>query len=431
MKIDKLVLKNYRCYKELELYFNENITVIVGNNGAGKTAILDAIAVSLGTFFNKLDGVKGLSIDKKDARLEAYQMGESFDVQPQFPVNISMTGFFDEEEITWSRSLNGKNGNTTIIDAKQMINISNDYQRRLRLGDKDVILPIIAYYGTGRLWDYHRQKKVGIFKENTKTNGYIDCLSGTANVKLMMNWFRKKTIQASKKSGDENELNIVCQAISECYSKFAGYENVEISLNLDTNDLECLYEDREGGKMKMPLSQMSDGYKSTLSLVADIAYRMAVLNPQLEEKVLKMTEGVVLIDEIDLHLHPAWQQRILEDLRTIFPKVQFIVTTHAPSVISSVKNDSLVILKDYEACSDEVENYGNDSNSIMKTVMGVSERAPEVAKLFERFYSSLKDGRFDASEKILDEIDRIRNFQDSEATMCRVKLGLERKRRQR
>ena len=93
--------------------------------------------------------------------------------------------------------------------------------------------------------------------------------------------------------------------------------------------------------VRMPVSQLSDGYKCTISLIADIAYRMAILNPQLLNKVLVETEGIILIDEVDLHLHPKWQKRILKDLMDIFPKVQFIVSTHAPEVINSVKKDLL------------------------------------------------------------------------------------------
>ena len=88
---------------------------------------------------------------------------------------------------------------------------------------------------------------------------------------------------------------------------------------------------------------MSDGYRNMLSMVADIAYRMALLNPQFLGEVTKKTSGVVLIDEIDLHLHPAWQRHIVSALKEIFPKVQFIVSTHAPSVISSVPKEEIVV----------------------------------------------------------------------------------------
>ena len=178
--------------------------------------------------------------------------------------------------------------------------------------------------------------------------------------------------------------------------------------------------------MNIPLSQMSDGYKSTISLVADIAYRMAILNPQLEANVLKDTDGVVLIDEVDLHLHPAWQHRILSDLMCIFPKIQFIVTTHAPAVISSAKSENLVILENYEVMGANSEIYGNDINSILKSVMGVSDRNPVIAELFDKFYSLLNDVQYDEAEKILDKIDEQRDYHDKEAAADRVKLKLER-----
>ena len=141
---------------------------------------------------------------------------------------------------------------------------------------------------------------------------------------------------------------------------------------------------------------------------------------------LEKIPGIVLIDEIDLHLHPAWQHRILSDLKEIFPKVQFIVTTHAPAVISSVKGENLVILENYEACDAVSETYGNDINSILKGIMGVSDRNPAVAKLFDKFYLLLNDRQYDDAEKILDEIDEQRDYHDKEATADRVKLKLER-----
>ena len=110
----------------------------------------------------------------------------------------------------------------------------------------------------------------------------------------------------------------------------------------------------------MPVSVLSDGYRCTISLIADIAYRMALLNPQLLDSVLTETDGIVLIDEIDLHLHPTWQKRVLKDLMDIFPKVQFIVSTHAPEVINSVKSDSVIILKDDKVLSATDETYGRD-----------------------------------------------------------------------
>ena len=255
-------------------------------------------------------------------------------------------------------------------------------------------------------------------------------MDGTANIKLMMNWFRKKMIQMAQKSavGSSSFSGILVpyQAMANYFERVTGYKDAKLVYNLDTNEIDCYYTDNDGLQMKIPLSRMSDGYRNTISLIADIAYRMETLNPQLGTDVLKDTSGVVLIDEIDLHLHPAWQQRILSDLQEIFPKVQFIVTTHAPAVISSVKSENLVILKDYEVVDANSETYGDDVNSILKSIMGVPDRNPVIAELFDKFYVLLNQGKYDDAEETLNAIDEQRDYHDKEVTANRVKLKLER-----
>ncbi|MCM1121209.1 MAG: AAA family ATPase [Eubacterium sp.] len=430
MRINNITLKNYKCFGEFEMDFHERLTVIVGGNGSGKTSILEGLAVSLGTMFTGFDGISGVSIQKKDVHLKAYQMGESEDVQPQYPVEISAVGNIDDKMITWTRSLNGAGGNTTVKEAKEMTDISKKYQERMRMGDTSLILPVLAYYGTGRLWDYHRERQTDTFKVSTKTNGYINSMDGTANTKLMMSWFKKKTMQMGQANANGFnaflELPFVYTAMRICYERITGYRDVKFMYNFDTNEIDCHYTDGLGFQMHMPLSQMSDGYKGTISLIADIAYRMAVLNPQLGTDVINKTDGIVLIDEVDLHLHPAWQHRILADLQEIFPRVQFIVTTHAPAVISSAKSENLAILKNDKVWDANSEIYGNDVNSILKEIMGVSERNPAVAELFNSFYTVLNDGRYEEAEKVLDEIDKQRDYHDKEVAANRVKLKLER-----
>ena len=199
------------------------------------------------------------------------------------------------------------------------------------------------------LWDYHREKQSDVFETNNRMNGYVDCMDGTANIKLMMNWFAKMTVQKYQNlelgMGGIPELEAVHSAMETCYKRITGSESVKMQYDVGTKELEVAYQDKDRKWMRMPINQLSDGYKSTVSLVADIAYHMAVLNPQLLRNVCKETEGIVLIDEVDLHLHPTWQQRILGYLREIFPKVQFIVTTHAPAVISTVKSENIILFK--------------------------------------------------------------------------------------
>lgn len=433
MNIQKIRLKNYRCFTDLEIELHDKLTVFVGNNGSGKTSVLEGLAISLGSVFTKLDGLKGGSINKNDVRLKAYPMGESNDIQPQYPVEISAHGIIDGLSIKWKRTLNREKGSTTIKDAKPILEIAEKYQSRLRAGDQSLILPFIAYYGTGRLWDYHREKKSDVFRTHSRTNGYIDSLSGTANIKLMMNWFRMMSFEKMKNNmlnkPSSVELDMVYYAMKQCFSRITGYTNVELLYNMFTNEIDCYYVDEQSLQKSISLSRMSDGYKGTLSLIADIAYRIAVLNPQLGTNGLQETSGVVLIDEVDLHLHPAWQHRILSDLCDIFPKIQFVVTTHAPAVISSVRSENLAILKNDEVIDPFSEIYGNDANSILKEIMGVAERNPTIAAKFEQFNRLLNDGLLDEAETVLDEIDRQREYHDKEVAADRVKLKLERIRR--
>ena len=177
--------------------------------------------------------------------------------------------------------------------------------------------------------------------------------------------------------------------------------------------------------MRIPVSQLSDGYKCTISLIADIAYRMAILNPQLLNKVLVETEGIILIDEVDLHLHPKWQKRILKDLMDIFPKVQFIVSTHAPEVINSVKKGSVVILRNNEVINATDETYGKDANTILREVMEVSSRPDIIRFLFEKFYELLDSGEWKMAEEIIGQLEKEIGNNDPEINACRVRLELE------
>lgn len=428
MYLKKLHLENFRNFKTIDIDFDEQLTVIVGNNGAGKTSILEGATTAIGTFFAGFDGIPTTQIRKSDARVQAYVLGVNDDVQPQFPVVIKATGSIDGKPITWERSLHGKEGQTYIKNAREMTDISKEYQARLQEGDQNLMLPLIAYYGTGRLWDYHREKKSDVFSESTRVNGYIDCMDGTASIKLMLNWFKKKTIQKyqrqEEKLGEIPELNVVYHAMETCFESVAGYANVKMQYNLSTNEIDVYYTDENGSRMRIPLNNLSDGYKGTISLIADIAYRMANLNPQLLDRVLSETEGIVLIDEVDLHLHPKWQQRIIADLRRVFPKVQFIVSTHAPAVINSVRNDNLVILDNGETTQPSGQTYGKDANAVLQGIMGTIERPLAVKNLFNEFYRAIDAGEHAEAKELIDRIEATIGNDDAELASCRVKLKL-------
>ena len=189
MELIRIELQNYRGFESFTAPFHNRLTVIVGDNGAGKTSLLDAAAIAIGTFFAGLDGIPTPGIMTGDALNRCYDMGSVIDLQPQFPVCIIVSGKVGDQEIQWRRELNSADGRTTTIKAKNLIQIAEDCQKRIRTGDKSLILPVLSYYGTGRLWAQKKEKRNSNTVERfNRLSGYIDCLDAASNEKLMLNW---------------------------------------------------------------------------------------------------------------------------------------------------------------------------------------------------------------------------------------------------
>ncbi len=427
MKINNIAITNFRCFKSLNINFNSKMNVIIGNNGVGKTAILDAISVAMGGFFLGIDSVPANGIKKEDVRFLTKSVGSTIDRQPQYPVVIECNAELDNNA-TWVRELNTESGNTTYGKAEKIKAYAQNLQSKIRSGDPDTCLPIISYYGTGRLWAQKRKKQAekGNKDRANRFLGYTDCLSAESNEKFMLDWFEKMTYVKLQEEKDVPELQAVLGAIEQCYLESgANVSDVKVQFSVKSGQLEITYKDNNNDICRHPFHELSAGYRNMLSLVADIAYRMAMLNPHLLGDVVKKTEGVVLIDEVDLHLHPIWQKRILSTLTSIFPKVQFIVTTHAPSVISSVKADELLILDGENLTSFGSEVYGKDVNSILSEIMGTSERPDEITKMFDDFRSLLDNGQYAEARVKLDELRSILGENDSEVISSAISLDFE------
>ena len=433
MKLKKVKIINYRCFKEAEIDFDEHTTLIVGKNGAGKTAILDAVAVAISTFLLGIDVGVSRSISKDDARYEFHDLDGTVDPQHQFPVNIESIGdILDNYNVKWVRSLNSESGNTTVKEARELTNISKSVQNRIMTGDKSLNLPLISYYGTGRLYAQKKEKKnIESLTEFKRQVGYVDCMAAESNEKLMLNWFQiqtLKSLQEQQRTGKVEKpllLKTVESAICKCFERISGSKNADIVFDLDTHRLVLNFESGDGSLQKFAMDEMSDGYKNTLSMIGDIAYRMAVLNPMLGDKVLEETSGVVMIDEIDLHLHPQWQQTIISDLNTIFPKIQFIVSSHAPAVINSVAKEQIRILDNGGIYMPAAQTYGRDANSILREVMKVSERPTDIKQRMNLFYSYMDENNYKEADKVLTEIEAIVGATDPDIAAARTSLDLE------
>lgn len=434
MKLKSIKIKNYRCFKKAEIDFDDHITLVVGKNGAGKTAILDVVAASVSTFLLGIDGGVSRSILKDDARYEFHDLNGTIDPQHQFPVSIESTGdCLNQQNVKWIRSLNSESGKTTIKDAGELTGLAKKAQNQIMTGDKSLVLPLISYYGTGRLYAQKKEKRnLKSLTEFKRQVGYVDCMAAESNEKLMLNWFQMQTLkslQEQQKTGILERpllLRTVERAICRSFERISGAKNASLFFDLDTHRLVLEFESADGNAQKFAMDEMSDGYKNTLSMIGDIAYRMAVLNPTLRDQVLEQTPGVVLIDEIDLHLHPQWQQTILSDLHAIFPEVQFVVSSHAPAVINSVPREQIRILDSGEIYMPVAQTYGRDANSILREVMNVSERPADIKQRMDLFYAYMDDNNYKEADKVLTEIEAIVGTTDPDIAAARTSLDLER-----
>jgi len=371
LSIQKLSLKGYRCFEEIEIDFDEHLTVLVASNGAGKTSILDAIAVAFGPYIGAFDEGVGRHFAPSDIRLLRVRKTESNEMEyTPGGVRLVATGWIPNSlferlgqpsPTIWRRGLAGPTkAKTTIRDAKELIAYGKSMQEAVRTPDTNVRLPLIAYYGTGRLW---QQKKLtdGKLTTTSRTVGYSDCLDPASSYKTFVAWFRYWSMNALKADLDAHHaqrtpersefhryIEAVSGAVNVCLEP-SGWKDIAYSIARE----ELVARHEQHGEL--PVELLSDGIRNMIGMVADIAFRATKLNPHLGGKAALETPGVVLIDEVDMHLHPAWQQVVLRGLRSAFPSMQFIVTTHSPQVLSTVPAQCIRMLS--VRWNDEARKY--------------------------------------------------------------------------
>jgi len=235
-----------------------------------------------------------------------------------------------------------------------------------------------------------------LVKPGSPTSGYVDCLETASNEKMLMGWIKTMEIEASQRQALLFVLEGLRDAVKNCLE---GCESLYFSVQLDGLIA------RFGNGQTLPAYLLSDGQRTILTMVADIAYRAAVLNSHLGEKAALETPGIVLIDEIDLHLHPEWQRTIVEQLKTSFPKIQFIATSHSPIIIQSLKPGEVINLND-----EQIGDYYNKGvEDILEWVMGVanspqSEGRLKMMEVAREYYRLLEH----AKERAPEELERVK-----------------------
>lgn len=415
LRLDRLALRNFRCFDSLEIDFHPQLTVLVANNGRGKTAVLDAIATALGPFVGAFDDGKDRSFSRDDIRMIRVGTGNRMELADG-GVSLQAEGMAGFESVQWARQLSGPKAKTTRKEAKSLAAFGARLQSEVRreadmLSHTGTCLPLVAYYGTDRLWNRRRLP----YKPLPKTSrmvGYTHCLESGSDYHLMAEWFRYWSTNVllqrlkAQERGESYELTafdsaieVVVRAVDRCLAP-SGWERMAYSPERE----EIVAQHPEQGTL--PLALLSDGIRSMLTLVADIAFRAAQLNPNLGPFAAEQVHGVVLVDEVDMHLHPEWQQSVLSSLREAFPKVQFIVTTHSPQVLSTVEKECVRVLGrdasgDLAAAMPLASTYGEESGNVLQAVMHVNPMPPvSERKDLERLAEWVDQGAYRQPEAV-------------------------------
>ncbi|MBF0624998.1 MAG: AAA family ATPase [Magnetococcales bacterium] len=406
MKLVEILIEHYRCFESLTIPLQPDVTVFVGVNGAGKTAVLDAIALALSEIVAALGGhesahqirtsrLSDIFVPEKSGSPKSQNDG-TFSLHTKFASHLNAPPLTD-----CSITFSDNHWSSSPTNLKQVLPAS--------IKNFDCY-PVITYYRAKRR--FNEMPNMGDLFNTTfdRTSALENALDAGTNYQAMCQWFylreneelRKKIRPGLGSDFEFSDLKAIRHALALTIEgvKQVFFDGVPPILKLSLTNL--------GGEPECrSLDQLSDGYRSLLAVILDFARRLAVANPHLGNPL--QAPGILLIDEIELHLHPQWQQRIIPNLRQVFPNTQLIVATHSPAVLTTVHREQIRLIgSDHRLVEipDDVGTYGAENARVLAEVFGTHGRPQHIETVQElRTYLALIEARQHGSDAAL----RLRN----------------------
>lgn len=371
MHVSEVRLSNFRGAQNLPIRLDEHLNVFVGMNGAGKSSILDATAILLSWLVNRI----------RSASASGRPIGEA-DIRNGTPAATIEIVCHDASAYIWSLSktrsgYSRKDHVSILINATER---AKHYQTLISESSGEANIPVLAYYPVNRA-----VLDIPLRIRNKHHFGLLDAYDGAltsgANFRTFFEWFREREdlenenrryqddlIKPEGYAFPDPQLEAVRQALAIFMPDFSKLTVRRKPLRMEV--------EKQG--QRLTVNQLSDGEKCLMAMIGDLARRLAIANP-LKANPLE-GDGVILIDEIDLHLHPKWQRILIPRLREVFPNCQFLVSTHSPHVITQVQPEHLHLLKMEEGTLQVVpvaESYGKSVERILEDIMGLETTRPD------------------------------------------------------
>lgn len=421
MIIEKLYLNDFRGIHELELNLQGKSTVLFGINGVGKSSVLAAINLLYANIINRL--VKQRFKQSIKMELSDIKFGKaSTRISADFR-------FCDETDIySYSRAMY-KAGHKLSL-SKELENLVSHYEERYIAEDyvdaeNNIVksndiknIPIFVNYGVNRLV-LKTPLRIRKAEDYGQLATFEKAIENQIAFSKLFEWFLEQEVyEIHMQKEDSGYQDLQLKTVKNAMlAMFEGYKDIHITARPYSMKI---YK----GEDILDILQLSDGEKCTLALFGDLARRLAIANPALENP-LEGT-GVVLIDEIELHMHTSWQRKVIETLKRTFPNVQFIITTHSPQVLGEVGDDFNVFSlcrKDNEIICETIGNYyGLDSNTVLEDALNTDSVNREIKEKVQQMYEAIENKSYERAEEIIYEIDKLTSSRNADTVRGRILL---------
>lgn len=401
--LKEIKLHNYRRFEDQKIQLAKNMNLLIGTNASGKTTILEAVNVILGAYLaaykQYVPSRFVYNISESDVRRKNQRTGQR-DVLisqgiEQYPCEVGAALIMDEQNYSFRRILEKKGGRTKFAGNNPMQQKVKGWEECVKQGDgsdEELIFPLVLYLSSARLWNENNNSEFDYSIPN-RFDAYYRCLDPKRGMQMPFSYIRYlKEVASQENAGvDYPAYTLILNAINQSMKEeLKPGQRIEHSFRYKGLALV------EADGTWIPFENLSDGYRDVVKIVADIATRMCILNPYLKEETFLKTPGIVIIDELDLSLHPGWQRRIVATLTELFPKVQFICACHSPFLIQSLKDGQLISMD-----GEITEEYSGQSiEDIAEAIMGVEN--PQYSEEKQKMYQ-LAQEYFSALEKVHDQ----------------------------